>query len=159
MGRPIRSTCGFALEGAAHLVPAAGGAALISGWWGCFRNAHVRLANLTNGPGTPARSCAEISFVALYYSLVGEQRQTAHCAEERSFPAQDDRAAHAARVTASSSLKGTGCRTRSRIRNRACPRLAPRSHSRRKPGSSESVAAGHGGGAGGSGSCMHGAAA
>ena len=52
VGRFICSTCGFASECAAHLVPAAGGAAFSSVCQGCFRNALARLTNLTNGPGT-----------------------------------------------------------------------------------------------------------
>ena len=77
VGRFICSTCGFASECAAHLVPAASGAALSSVCRGCFRNFLVRLTSLTNGPGTSARSCAETGLEALYYSLVGEQRETA----------------------------------------------------------------------------------
>ena len=161
VGRPICSSCGFALECAAHLVPAADGAALISVCRGCFLLAHVRLTILANGPGTSTRSCAETGLEALYDSLVGEQRQSVQGAQEwfeRSFPAQDVRAAQTSRASAASSSKGTGCRTRSRSRSRASSRPRKRSPLRRRPGKSEAVASGHCAGSGGSGSWMPGAA-
>ena len=158
VGRPICSSCGFALECAAHLVPAADGAALISVCRGCFLLAHVRLTILANGPGTSTRSCAETGLEALYDSLVGEQRQSVQSAQERSLSAQDVRAAQTSRASASSSSKGTGCRTRSRSRSRASSRPRNRSPLRRRPGKSEAVTSGHCTGSGSSGSWMPGAA-
>ena len=63
-GRPECSSCGFALEEAAHRVPAADGAFLIS----------VCGALLPEcSPGTWARNCAEADLVTLHDFLVGEQ--------------------------------------------------------------------------------------
>ena len=159
VGRPICSSCGFALECAAHLVPAADGAALISVCRGCFLLAHVRLTILANGPGTSTRSCAETGLEALYDSLVGEQRQSAQNAQERSLSAQDVRSAQASRASASSSSssKGAGCRTRSRSRSRASSKPRKRSPLRRRPGKLEAVTSCHCTGSGSSGSWITGA--
>ena len=157
VGRPICSACGFPLECAAHLVPAADGAALISVCRGCFFVAQVRLALLANGPGTSARSCAETGLEGLYDSLVGEQRQTAQVAQERSLSAQDVRHASAAGTSASSSSTVAHSRARSRSRSRACSRPRARSPLRRRPGGSQAAASAHGAGAGFSGSWMPGA--
>ena len=162
VGRPICSSCGFALECAAHLVPAADGAALISVCRGCFFLAQVRLTILANGPGTSARSCAETGLEDLYDSLVGEQLQTAQAAQERSqerhHRAEDVRPAEDSRTAASSSAPGTGGRARSRSRSRACSRPRHRSPLRRRPVGSETAASGHCAGPGVSGSWMPGTA-
>ena len=72
-GRPICSSCGFPLECAAHLVPAANGAALISVCRGCFLVAQVRQTLLAYGSGTSARNCAETSLESLYEGTTEEK--------------------------------------------------------------------------------------
>ena len=146
-GRSECSSCGFALEEATHQVPAADGVLLISVCGSLLPECST---------GTWARICAVADLVPLHDFLVSEQRQSAQATEEWGFPAQDARAAQAARASASSCLWGTGCRTRSRSRSRASPWPRTRSPSRRQPGNSEPVATGLGTGPGGARSWMPG---
>ena len=141
VGRPICSSCSLPLECAAHLVPAANGAALIAVCRGCFLVAQVRLTLLVNGPGTSARSCAETGLESLYDSLVGEQRQTAHVAQ--SFLGEDVRVPRTSGASASTASTGTLGRTRSRSRSRAFSRPKTRSPLRRRSGGAK-AASSHG---------------
>ena len=145
-GRSECSSCGFALEEAAHRVPAADGAFLISVCGSLLPECST---------GTWARVCAVADLVPLHDFLVGEQRQSAQATQAWGFPAQDARAIQASCASASSCLWGTGCRTGSWSRSRTLwPRT--RSPSRRQPGNSEPVATGPGTGPGSARSWMPG---